>query len=158
MSSHLYPVNRDPDPILRRDETEAEKHRRLMAEAAQVMAEVKQAYDHLAWVITEIKRQRQKDFYKALQAGIRKMHRCRSRHVATFAVRKVAGEKTVWEGYVEEFQLLGCDPTQTCYAWHYQEWGRTRSFSVLKLPPVFSPQSAVQLALAARDLLPPNPF
>ena len=151
-------MKRDHASVLRRGKQLLEENRRLRAQARQKLVEVKQASEHLSWVVTEIKRQWQADFYQQMQSGIRRMYRCESRYVASFAVRKVAAGKTVWEGTVEEFTLVGCRAAQTCYAWYYQEHGRTQSFSVLKCPPVRSPQHAVQLALAAGELVPLDVF
>jgi len=36
------------------------------------------------------------------------------------------------------------------YAWSYREGDQTRSVSVLEIPPVDSPQSAVKVAIAAK--------
>ena len=151
----LYTVKRDRESVLRRGRQLLEENRRLRAAAQQKLAEARQAGEYLSWVVTEIKRQRQADFYRQMQAGIQRMHRCESRHEASFAVRKVSAEgKTVWEGTVEEFALVGCRTAQTCYAWYYREHDRTQSFSVLKRSPVCSPQNAVQFALAAWKLPP----
>ena len=147
-------MKHDREAVLRRGRQLLEENRRLRAEAQQTLAEVTQAYEHLSWVVAEIKRQWQEDFYQPMQSGIRAIYRSESRHTASFAVRKVSGGKTVWEGTVEEFALVDCRTAQTCYAWYYQENGRQQSFSVLKRPPVDSPQSAVQLALAAGKLPP----
>ena len=148
----------EPESVLRRGKEILATGRRLRAESALVLARTKQAGEHLAWLVQEIKRQRQKHFYRQMQAGIRRLHRCDSRHVASFAVRKVSEGQTVWEGVVEEFTLTGCRTANACYAWYYQEGHRQQAFSVLKAPPVYSPQNAVQLALAARNLLPADPF
>ena len=147
-------MERDYQSILRQGEKAQAESRRLQAEAVQLLARAKQAGEHLSWLVEEVKRQREESFYRQMQAGIRQMHRCDSQHVASFAVRKVSGSRTVWVGKVDEFELIDCRTAKSCYAWYYREWNRTQTFSVLKIPPVHSPQSAVQLALAALKLPP----
>ena len=147
-------MKRDRESVMRCGRQVLDENRRLRAEAHQTSAKAKQAGEHLSWVVNEIKRQWQNDFYRQMQAGIRCLHRCDSRYVASFAVRKVSEGQTLWEGTVAEFDLVDCAAASACYAWYYRERGRTQSFSVLKMPPVYSPQNAVQLALAAEKLAP----
>ena len=151
----VYPEHdHESESALRQGKEVLAEGRRLRAESELLLARAKQAGEHLLWTIQEIKRQRQKDFYRQMQAGIWRLYDCSSRHVASFAVRKVSAGQTVWDGTVEEFELTDCRTAKTCHAWYYQERNRQRSFSVLKIPPVYSPQNAVQLALAARNLPP----
>ncbi len=125
-------------------------HRRLMAESRALVAEVTQQVEHLRWLVSSIKRERKPDFHQGLQDAIHRTHGCESRHTEGFAVRKGAGREILWEGMVEEFDLLGHATAQRCYAWHYQEYGRRQSFSILKTPLINTPQRAVQLHLMAR--------
>ncbi len=127
------------------------RHRRLMTESQALVATVTQQVEHLRWLVSDLKRQRERGFHKGLQDAIRLTHGCESRHVAGFVVRKVAGRRILWEGMVEEFALTGHATAQRCYAWHYQEHGRRQSFSLLKMPPVDAPQRAVQFHLMARE-------
>lgn len=129
-----------------------EEGRRLRAESQQLIAQAKQTCAHVAWLVEDIKRRWQRGFHRPLQDAIRAIHQCESTHVASFAVRKVAGGQMIWEGTVEEFALCDHPEAERCYAWHYLKDGRKESFSLLKLPPVDSPQRAVQLALAAYEL------
>ena len=127
------------------------RHQRLMAESRELVVKVTQQVAHLRWLVTSIKRQREAGFHHRLQAAIRRTHGCESRHVTGFAVRKVAGRQILWEGMVEEFGLIDHAGAQRCYAWHYPEYGRLQSLSILKMPPVNTPQRAVQFHLMARE-------
>src|SRR5580658_8752950 len=57
--------------------------------------------------------------------------------------------QTVWEGVVESFALTGHPKAKRCYAWSYQDNGETQYVNVLEIPPVISPKTAVQAAIAS---------
>ena len=139
------------EEILRLRAEALARHRRLMAESRELVAKVTQQAEHLRWLVSSIKRQWEANFHQSLQTAIRRTHGCESRHAEGFAVRKVAGREILWEGMVEEFDLIGHATAPQCYAWHYQEYGRQQSFSILKLPPIDTPQRAVQFFLLARE-------
>ncbi len=122
-----------------------------MAESRELVANVTQQVEHLRWLVTSIKRQRDPGFHVDLQKAIRLAHGCESQHVTGFVVRKVAGRQILWEGMVEEFGLIDHAEAERCYAWHYPEYGRKQSFSILKVPLVNTPQRAVQFHLMARE-------
>jgi hypothetical protein len=65
-------------------------------------------------------------------------------------VREMFGDKVVWEGVVEKFALLGHPKAKWCYAWSFQDGDTTRYVTVLELPPVESPQTAVRAAIASK--------
>jgi hypothetical protein len=74
---------------------------------------------------------------------------CSSKHVATVPVHETFEGRTVWQGEVEVFDLIGHFKANRCYAWAYQDdEGKTRYETVLELPPVQSAQDAVKAALA----------
>ena len=86
----------------------------------------------------------------ALQDAIRKLHGCKSRHVGSVPVRETSQDKAVWEGTVEESDLIDHPNANRCYAWnHDQDDGGTRYIAVLELPPADSARRAVKLAIAA---------
>lgn len=87
--------------------------------------------------------------YQSLIEAIRAMHDCEARHVASKPVREVFQSQTAWVGIVEEFALTGHPKATTCYAWSYRDGGQTHTVTVLALPPVDSPESAVKVAIAA---------
>jgi hypothetical protein len=56
--------------------------------------------------------------------------------------------KTVWEGVVEVFELIGHPKARKVYAWaHDADGKRKRHITVLHLAPVNSPQAAVKAAI-----------
>jgi len=72
-------------------------------------------------------------------------------HVQTVPVKEVFRGKTAWDGDVEVFDLIGHPKAQHCYAWGHPE-GNGKGFeitTVLELPPVTSPKTAVMAAIAA---------
>jgi hypothetical protein len=59
------------------------------------------------------------------------------------------GSKTVWEGVVEAFDLTGHAKAKRCYAWSYHDGKETQFVTVLELPPVDSPQTAIRASIVA---------
>jgi hypothetical protein len=84
-----------------------------------------------------------------LQKAIRATHGCESSFVEQVPVRETFHRKTVWEGNVEVFDLLGHPKAKRCYAWAYDVETGSRTLAVLELPPVISPITAVRAAIAA---------
>jgi hypothetical protein len=87
---------------------------------------------------------------KSLQAAIKASHGCDSTHVQSVPVHEVFRGQTAWKGTVEVFDLIGHDKAKRVYAWQYQEGDQTKTVSVLEIPPVNSPESAVKVAIAAK--------
>lgn len=83
-----------------------------------------------------------------LREAIETMHKCKARHWRTSAVTESFQGKTLWEGYVEAFDLEGHPTAKRCYAWRYEEKGERQYATVLELPPVCSPETAVQAVIA----------
>lgn len=83
----------------------------------------------------------------ALLDAIRHMHGCEARWVASEPVHETHEGKTVWEGEVQVFDLVGHPKAARAYAWsHETEGGRRRFHAVLGMPPVVSPAMAVRTA------------
>jgi hypothetical protein len=67
-------------------------------------------------------------------------------------VHEVFRGKTVWRGEVEVYDLSGHPEAKRCYAWSHREGPNAqgeRFVTVLELPPVKDPQSAVRVAIAS---------
>jgi len=93
-----------------------------------------------------------KGYIERLQDAIRRMHGCTAGHVAKSPVTELFKGKIVWQGEVEVFVLHGHPTAQRCYAWAYQDdEGKEHYTAVLEIPPVNSPRTAVQAALAAKQ-------
>ena len=83
-----------------------------------------------------------------LKDAIELEHRCRAEHVRSVPVREMSGDKVLWEGIVQVFELVGHAVAKCCFAWAYRSGGLPRVITVLQVAPVNSPQSAVRAAIA----------
>jgi hypothetical protein len=72
-----------------------------------------------------------------------------ARHVESTPIREMFQGDVVWEDAVETFDLLNPE-ANCCYAWSYEQNGETQYMTVLHIPPVDSPQSAVKVAMASK--------
>lgn len=91
------------------------------------------------------------DYLRKLQEAIRAVHGCESRHASTSRVLAQLEGTTAWEGEVETFDLFGHLKAKRCHAWGYEERGQMKSTAVLELPPVDSPSTAVDVAIASKS-------
>lgn len=84
-----------------------------------------------------------------IQAVFLKLHGCEATYVETVPVVEEFQGKTIWQGDVEVFDLTGHPRATRGYGWGYTttEGGGRRYFTVLELPPVDSPQTAVKAAI-----------
>ena len=74
------------------------------------------------------------------------LHGAGSTHVESVPVHEVFQGKTVWQGDVEVFNLIGHPKAKRCYGWTY---GEPEEFiTILELPPVTDAQSAVKVGVA----------
>ena len=92
------------------------------------------------------------DYIKRLRKAIWRLHGCDADHIETIPVTEIFEGKTVWQGDVEVFRLRGHPRASRCYAWAHKSGKqdkRERFVAVLELPPIMSPQSAVQAAIVA---------
>ena len=89
-----------------------------------------------------------------LQNAIRSLNGCESGYVETVSVSESFHSfqsAKVWEGEVVVFDIHDHPEAKRAYAWsHTLEDGQTRHVVVLEVPPVTSPQTAVQAAIAAQ--------
>ena len=86
----------------------------------------------------------------ALPDAIRHLHGCEAIHVTTVPLHETHDGKTVWEGDVEVFQLVGHPTAARAYAWSEATTGtKRRLFAVLHGLLVDSPAKAVQASIFA---------
>jgi hypothetical protein len=85
-----------------------------------------------------------------LKDAIRATHGCQSLHVKSVPVVEQFEGKVAWQGTVEVFDLIGHPKAKRAYAWTYRDGDQNKTISVLGIPPVDSPQSAVKVAIAAK--------
>lgn len=85
-----------------------------------------------------------------LRDVIRTLHGVESRHIESVPVKETFEGKTVWEGVVEVFELIGHPKAQKVYAWAHDTDDPKqprRHVTVLHIPPVTSPLLAVRAAI-----------
>lgn len=77
------------------------------------------------------------------------MHQCSATPIETIAVTETFEGKTVWQGIIHVFKIKGNDKADICYAWSSPIEGSTkrRYYTVLKVPPVDSPEKAVRASI-----------
>lgn len=86
------------------------------------------------------------DYLAELQAVFTKLHGCDAGNVETVNVVEEFQGETIWQGELKVFDIRGHPKATRGYGWGYvtgEEGGR-RYFTVLQLPPVDSPQTAVK--------------
>jgi len=89
-------------------------------------------------------------YIESLQAAIKRLHGCDAEYLESVAVHEVFQGKTVWDGTVEVFTIEGHPKAKKCYAWAHKEGDgdkETRYVTVLEIPPVNSPKTAVQASV-----------
>ena len=74
------------------------------------------------------------------------LHYTDSKHVGTVPVEEVFSGKTLWKGDVEVFDLTSHPKAKRCYGWTYGE--PEQFITILEIPPVTDPQSAVKVGVA----------
>jgi hypothetical protein len=90
------------------------------------------------------------EYIAELQAVIRQLHGAKAMHVESVPVKESFQGKTVWEGIVEVFDLQGHPAASRVYAWAHATDNPKhpkRHVTVLHIPPVVSPETAVKAAI-----------
>jgi len=88
-------------------------------------------------------------YIEKLKKAFADLHGCKAVHLETVPVVETFKGEKVWEGEVEVFVLTQHPRASKGYAWSYDEGKSDRVFAVLELPPVISPKTAVQAAIAS---------
>jgi hypothetical protein len=81
---------------------------------------------------------------------IRQLHGVESRHLESVQVKEMFKGKTVWEGVVEVFELIGHPTTERLYAWTHATDDPTnprRHVTVLHSHPIKSAENAVRAVI-----------
>ncbi len=81
---------------------------------------------------------------------IHRLHGAKAKHMESVPVKEVFRGQTVWDGIVEVFRLKGHPKTDKVYAWMHDTDDPAhpkRHVTVLHIPPVVSPRTAVQAAI-----------
>lgn len=90
------------------------------------------------------------DYIEESQAAILNLHGCTSTYIESVSVHEEFQGETVWQGEVEVFEIEGHPKAKRAYAWGHvtgEEDQARRYVTVLELPPVTSPQTAVKAAI-----------
>src|ERR1700683_1014878 len=85
-----------------------------------------------------------------LRDVIRHLHGAKAKHLESVPVTEEVQGRTVWDGVVEVFLLKGHPKTDRVYAWIHETDDPAhpkRHVTVLHIPPVVSPQTAVQAVI-----------
>jgi hypothetical protein len=87
------------------------------------------------------------DYIALLQLAFKRLHGCKATHVKTVPIIERWKSKTVWEGEVEVFDLMGHPMASRGYAWAHDKEKGSDPVAVLELPPITSPLTAVKAAI-----------
>lgn len=94
----------------------------------------------------------QKQYIERLQLTICHLHKCDCKHVESVAIHEIFRGQTVWQGRVEVFTLSGHPKAKKAYAWSHLDGANDegeRIVTVLEIPPVVSPVTAVRASIVA---------
>jgi hypothetical protein len=90
-------------------------------------------------------------YIEELRGVIRRLHGVEARHIESVPVKEETSQgKTVWDGIVEVFELIGHPKASRVYAWAHDTDDPakpTRYVTILHLHPVTSPEAAVRAAI-----------
>lgn len=88
-------------------------------------------------------------YIEELEDVIRRLHGSQSVNIESVPVKETFQGKTVWEGIVEVFDLIGHPNASRIYAWAYETDNpkKPRHVTVLHMGPVTSPLLAVRAAI-----------
>jgi hypothetical protein len=89
-------------------------------------------------------------YISELQEVIRRLHGVEAKHVESVPVKETFQGKTVWEGVVEVFELIGHPKAPRVYAWAHDTDNANqprRHVTVLHIAPVTSAVAAVRAAI-----------
>ena len=87
------------------------------------------------------------NYIDELRDVIRGLHGVEAKHVESVPVKETFEGKTVWEGIVEVFDLVGHAKASRLYAWSHDTNNPKkprRHITVLHIAPVTSPEAAVR--------------
>ncbi len=89
-------------------------------------------------------------YIESLQEAIKRLHGCDAEYLESVPIHEVFKGQTVWNGTVEVFSIEGHPKAKRCYAWSHKEGegdNDTCFVTVLEIPPVDSPKTAVQASI-----------
>ena len=93
-----------------------------------------------------------KDYIERLKQVILHLHKSDAEHVESVPVEEIFRGQIIWKGIVEVFTLSNHPKAKRAYAWSHPEGPDDkgeRFVTVLEIPPVDSPESAVKVSIVA---------
>jgi len=90
------------------------------------------------------------NYIEELKDVIRRLHGVEAKHVESVPVKETFQGKTVWEGIVEVFELVGHPKAPKVYAWSHDTDDPKkprRHVTVLHIAPILSAEAAVKAAI-----------
>lgn len=91
-----------------------------------------------------------KDYIERIKQVILHLYKSDAHHVESVPVEESFNSRVVWKGVVEVFTLTGHPKAKRCFVWSHSDGkGDTdeRFVTVLEIPPVISPETAVKIAI-----------
>jgi len=85
----------------------------------------------------------------SLKRAVETACNCKASHISSTPVKETFRGETVWEGVIETFGLEGHINASRCYAFPFIRDDKPEIKTVLGLPPIDSPHSALRAAIAA---------
>jgi hypothetical protein len=87
-------------------------------------------------------------YIEELKKVIERLHGVEAKYVQSVPIKEVFQGKTIWDGVVEVFDLIGHPKAKRVYAWaHATDGEKKRHVTVLHLGPVDTPKAAVMAAI-----------
>jgi hypothetical protein len=88
-------------------------------------------------------------YIEELREVIRRLHGVEAKHVESVPVKETFQGRTVWDGVVEVFELIGHPKASRIYAWAHEtdDPKRPRHVTVLHVHPITSPVLAVRASI-----------
>ncbi len=93
-----------------------------------------------------------KNYIERIKQVIFQLHKVDSEHVNSVPVEERFRGRTIWKGIVEVFNLIRHPRAKRCFAWSHPEGEDNkgeRFVTVLEIPPVDSPETAVKISIAS---------
>lgn len=89
-------------------------------------------------------------YIEELRDVIKRLHGVESRHLESVPIKETFQGRTVWEGIVEVFELVGHPKAPKAYAWAHDTGDPKRPrrhVTVLHIAPIDSPIAAVRASI-----------
>lgn len=91
------------------------------------------------------------EYIDALIHAIKQGFSCEAKHIESVYVKEVFRGETAWEGQVEVFELLDHPQAKQAFGWGFQKGKKMEFATVLGIPPVLDPQSAVKAYIISKN-------